>query len=188
MALSHIGSDARVSSINPPDGSAEAGHCATFFDQVRTELLEPGAWAFSLKRSALAQVTNISDAWLFAYAKPSDCLRPVRVLRAGAGDDAQGANFILEGDALFSNEEDAVLLYARDVTDTTKFTASFTGAFAYLLAAYVAGPIIKGSEGMRVSDAMRQRAMSLAEASAAALANASQDDTEFTAGSLAARK
>jgi hypothetical protein len=187
MALSHIGSDARVSSISPPDGSVEAGHCATFFDQARTELLEPGSWAFALKRAALAQITNTSTGWLFAYTKPSDCLRPLRVLRAGSSDDSQGANYTLEGDTLFTNEEDAMLLYARDVTDVNKFTASFVSALGYLLAAYVAGPIIKGSEGTRVGDAMRQRAMTLIEMSATALANASQSDTEFTASSLAAR-
>ena len=57
MALSHIGSEARVASISPPDGSVEAGYCATFYDMARTELLEPGNWAFSLKRATLAQIT-----------------------------------------------------------------------------------------------------------------------------------
>jgi len=63
MALSHIGSDARVSTIDPPDGSVEAGYCATFYDLVRTELLEPGNWRFTLKRASLAEITNESDVW-----------------------------------------------------------------------------------------------------------------------------
>lgn len=199
MALSHIGADARVSSISPPDGSVEAGHCATFYDQARTEMLEPGAWPLSLKREALAAVINASTAWAYAYAKPSDCLRPLRMLSPSGGvsvfrqeaplpaSDNDSALFEVEGTTLYSNEPDAVLLYVRDVTDTTKFTPSFVAALGYLLASYLAGPIIKGGEGMKVGDAMRQRAMSLATMSATASANASAQSTEFTPAQLRSR-
>lgn len=191
MALSHIGSEARVSSINPPDGSVEAGYCATFYDLARTELLEPGNWAFALKRTALAEVTNPSTVWAYAYAKPSNCLRALRILRPSIAaavltrnlafephtDDRGGAAFDIEGDVILTNEPDAVLLYVQDVTDSTKFPASFTSALSYLLASYLAGPIIKGNEGVRVGDAMRQRAMALADIAATASANASSAES-----------
>jgi hypothetical protein len=200
MALSHIGSDARVSSISPPDGSVEAGHCATFYDQARTEMLEPGNWAFALKRQALAQVTNTSNAWAYAYAKPADCQRALRVLRPNVTvtvftqdivsahtDDRDSAAFDLEGEVLYCNEPDAVLVYVRDVTDTNKFTASFTTAFSYLLGSYLAGPIIKGNEGVRVGDAMRQRAQALADLSATSSANASSAENSLTSSIVAVR-
>lgn len=186
MALSHIGSEARVSSIEPPDGSVEAGHCATFYDPARTEMLEPGNWAFSLKRAQLAEVTNPSTVWAFAYAKPSDCLRPLRVLRPSGvvtvftqdvagfhADDRNSASFDIEGELILTNEPEAVLTYVRDVTDTTRFPSSFASALSYLLAAYVAGPIIKGSEGARTGDAMRQRATTMVAIADTASANAS---------------
>jgi hypothetical protein len=191
MALSHIGSEARVSSISPPDGSVEAGHCATFYDLARTELLEPGNWAFSLKRASLAEVTNPSAAWAYAYVKPSNCLRALRILRPSItitvftqdlavvphADDHGTAPFDVEGDVIFTNAPDAVLVYVQDVTDSTKFPASFTSALSYLLASYLAGPIIKGNEGVRVGDAMRQRALALADVSATASANASSAES-----------
>lgn len=190
MALSHIGSDARVTSINPPDGSVEAGHCATFYDLARTELLEPGAWAFSLKRATLGALDNTSEAWAYAYAKPSNCLRPLRILRPSMSvtvfnqdtvtahiDDRDSAPFDIEGDVIYSNEPDAVLVYVQDTNDTTKFPATFTAALSFNLAGFLAGPIIKGNEGARLGDAMRQRAMSAAELSAAASANASSAET-----------
>ncbi len=200
MALSHIGSEARVSSISPPDGSVEAGHCATFFDIARTELIEPGHWRFVLKRAALAQVTNASLTWAYAYAMPSDCMAPKRILRpmstltvftqdepGYSPNDADSADFNVEGDVLYTNEPDATLLYVRDVTDTTKYTPSFTAALSYLLASYLAGPILKGSEGTRVGDAMRERAMALASLAATASANASSTTHDFTPSSVAAR-
>lgn len=184
MALSHIGSEARVSSISPPDGSVEAGYCATFYDLARTELLEPGNWAFALKRAALAEVTNPSTVWSYAYAKPSDCLRALRILRPAQNPvgepymgDRDTAPFDIEGDVILTNAPNAVLLYVQDVTDSTKFPASFTSALSYLLASYLAGPIIKGNEGVRVGDAMRQRAMTLADIAATASANASSAES-----------
>lgn len=186
MALSHIGSDATISSINPPDGSVEAGHCATFYDMARVEMLEPGNWAFSLKRATLAEVTNASENWLYAYAKPSDCLRPLRILKANSTvtvfnlddvvyplNDHDCADFAIEGGVIYANEQNAVLLYVRDVTDTGEFTPSFTSALSFSLAAYLAGPIIKGTDGLKIADAMRQRAMGMADVSATASANAS---------------
>lgn len=186
MALSHIGASAQVASISPPDGSVEAGYCATFYDMARTEMLEPGNWAFSLKRVALAEVNNASQAWAYAYALPSDCLRPLRILAPSFGitvfnqdsyalqtDDRSSVDFEIEGQTLYTNALDAVLLYVRDVTDSGRFPASFTSALSYLLASYLAGPVLKGSEGVQVGDGMRQRAMSIIGISAEASANAS---------------
>ena len=190
MALSHIGSDATISSINPPDGSVEAGYCATFYDLARTELLEPGNWSFSLKRATLAEVTNESTTWAYAYAKPSDCLRPLRVLGTGswlttftedlytALDDGNSANFTVEGQVIYTNDPEAVLVYVQDVTDTGKFSASFTSALSFNLASYLAGPILKGSDGAKLGDAMRQRAFNAAALSAAASANASSESAQ----------
>lgn len=201
MALSHIGSDARISSITPPDGSVEAGHCATFYDQARTELLEPGNWNFSLKRATLSEVTNESDTWAFAYAKPSNALRVLRIPRPDLAvnvftideriephvDDRGSAQFDIEGDVIYTNEEEAKVIYVQDVTDTTKFTASFTAALSFLLAGYLAGPIVKGNEGAKLGDAMRTRAFNAAELSAAAAANASSTDNAVTSTITAVR-
>lgn len=200
MALSHIGAGPLISSISPPDGSVEAGYCATFYDIARTELLEPGTWSFALKRAALAPVTNVSDAWVYAYALPSDCLRALRILRPGVAvtvfnqdevalrqDDRDGAPFDLEGQVLYTDQEAPTLLYSVDVVDSARFTASFTATLSYLLASYLSGPLIKGNEGARLSDAMRQRAMAMADVSLASAANASSAETVVTASIVAAR-
>lgn len=200
MALSHLGSEARVSSISPPDGSVEAGHCATFYDLARTELIEPGNWNFTLRREALALEANPSTVWAYAYALPSDCLRALRILKKGSAltmfnqdaytyipNDRDTAVFDIEGDLLFTNEEDAVLVYARDVIDTTKYSATFTAALSYLLAGYLAGPIVKGNEGAKMGDAMRDRAFSMASLSATAAANSSGAENEMMSSILSVR-
>lgn len=200
MALSHIGAGPLIASISPPDGSVEAGYCATFYDIARTELLEPGTWAFALTRTELAEVTNVSDGWTYAYARPSNCLRALRVLRPATGvtvfnqdaviltrDDRDGAPFDLEGEVIYTDQEEAILVYTVDVIDSGRFTASFTAALSFQLASYLAGPIVKGNEGAKLGDAMRARAMSMADISATSAANASSAETLTTSSIVAAR-
>jgi hypothetical protein len=86
-ALSHIGDTANVSSIDPPDGSVQAGYCKTFYPIAVNSLLEMATWGFSTKRVALAAVANPSSTWLYAYACPSDSINLIAVLPSGALDD-----------------------------------------------------------------------------------------------------
>jgi hypothetical protein len=195
MALSHIGSDTAVTSITPPDGSVEAGHCARFYPIARKEALEAHSWAFAKKRVALSPVTNESGTWGYAYAMPADCVTALRVLQASVvrawsapsvmtADQYQlftergSAEFEREGSVLYTHEPDAVLLYVRDVTDTTKFSTKFVVYLSYLLASYLAGPVIKGSEGATTAGRLRQiSAVTLGEA-AVADANGSSESAD----------
>lgn len=193
MALSHIGSDATIVSLSPPDGSVEAGHCARFYPIARAEALESHTWTWAKKRAALSQVTNPSTVWTYAYALPSDCLGPVRVLQQNSvanfiswpwtdpvtadelvlWTERGSAEFEVEGQVLLTHEPDAVLLYTQDVTDTTKFSTSFTVMLSYLLASYLAGPIIKGDAGATAALRLRGLAARVKGEAAAADANGS---------------
>jgi hypothetical protein len=67
--------------------------------------------------------------------------------------------FVLEIDdngdqIILTNEASAVLRYTSEVTDSTKFSATFVLALSYLLASLLAGPIIKGDAGTTKSAAM----------------------------------
>jgi hypothetical protein len=211
VALSLVGADAIVSSIDPPDGSAEAGHCARFYAIARLAMIELGDWSFAKTRTNLALVTNVSNVWQFAYQRPADCIKAKRILRPysstnglslsdplgalypqvpsyfTAVDESSGAPFEIDGDVIRTNEQDAVLIYSRDVIDTTKFTSSFVLAFGYMLASYIAGPIVKGVPGINLGKALRDEATVMASASGASDANNSMWVNEPVAASLRAR-
>ena len=87
LALAHIGDDATVSSIDPPEGSAQAEHCKRFYAIARDTMLQMHNWNFASKRISLAQVTNPITEWLYAYAAPSDMSVAVSILASDAGDD-----------------------------------------------------------------------------------------------------
>lgn len=207
IALSNLGSRAQITSISPPDGTVEAGYCARFYPIARKEALDQHAWTWSKKRALLAPVTNPSETWLYAYAVPSDCLSPLRVLQQNTArdiftypfgpfftaDDYQlftergSADFQVEGDVLLTNEPDAVLLYTRDITDTTKFSASFTTYLADLLSAYLAGPIVKGESGAKTSATWRKVAAQVMKEAAVQDANSSSERAEHMPAHLRAR-
>ncbi len=211
-ALSHLGARAQVASISPPDGSVEAGYCARFYPLVRRELIENHPWSFARTRLALAEVTNPSTIWVYAYALPADNIKALRVLPLqmvealqamtypySIGNDPPGAEldqlitergsaaFEIEGTTLLTNEPEAVLVYRRDITDTSKFTPTFVTAAGMLLASYLAGPIIKGLDGAKTGAQWRQAADAVASRAAASNANASSDTSSFVPAHLAAR-
>lgn len=189
LALSHIGNPRRVVAIDPPDGSVEADLCATFYPQAVTEMLEMADWAFARKRVALSLLaTNDSEIWAYAYGKPSDCLVPQRIPTGSptaVGQDTEP--FDVEGDIIFANKAEAVLMYTRPVTDSTKFSGTFTVALSYLLASHLAGPIIKGDEGAKAGVSYRKAAMDLARAAITLDANKTQAQPVHTPGALSAR-
>ena len=184
MALALLGDSATVTSINPPEGSAQASHCSRFYPMARDALFEMSSWGFSTVRANLAQVTNNFPMWTYAYQAPSNLVNTLGVLDSLATDDyaapfVQGYTpygvqntgrslytpqpYALEFDpdlgveVILTNQENACLRYTQIVTDTTLFSPTFITTLSYFLASYLAGPIIKGDAGMNVSAQMMKK-------------------------------
>lgn len=167
LALSHLGDDATVASINPPEGSPQAQHCARFYPIARDAMLEAHDWNFSTGRTRLVQVENEFPQWKFSYAVPLNYLQIFEVMPPHSTDDystdwqyygipLQGfytpQDFCIEvnskgQEVLLTNQADAVVRYTRRVTDPNQFSNLAVIALSHMLAAMLAGPIIKGKEG-----------------------------------------
>ena len=161
LALSNLGEDATISSIDPPEGSAEAEHAAMFYPQARDALLEMHEWRFATKRVLLALTASDTFEWGYAYALPSNMLRALAVLpeTASAEDDGEDYDQQLDADdvqIILTNCEEASLKYTARVTDTTRFPPLFVEALSWLLAAHMAGPLIKGDQGRAVAKGCMQ--------------------------------
>jgi hypothetical protein len=189
LALSHIGDTADVSSISPPEGSAQADHCAKFYPIARDSLLSMHCWSFATKRALLVQVENPYSQWNYAYSLPSDLMSIISILPSDATSDYSMAfspadnilwninsspgnavtgytpqAYALEidsvgNDVLYTNQADAMIKYTKYTTDTSKFSPNFTVALSHLLASYLAGPVIKGDVGIKVSTEQLKIAM-----------------------------
>jgi hypothetical protein len=211
MALSHVGDDGTISSIEPPDGSVQSGHCARFYPIALAELLDnTNSWGFARTTVRLAPVTNTKAQFGYAYALPSDCIRPLSIVGFGSGE-VEGeypyafranwypngsfgkASFYTENGVLYTDKDDAELTYGRYLRDTSRFNGSFVAALSYLVASYLAGPLIKGSAGASASSQFRQAVFGadgrsgLAGKAGMLDANAQSEQTEFLPAGLLAR-
>lgn len=176
MALSHLGDSANLQAIAPPDGSAQADHCARWYPIARDGLIERHDWGFATKRIALAQLVNPITEWLYCYTQPNDLVSAIAVMDPAAPDDSSVAlpapsmaffgysnpvinggiytpqEFTLESaadgtDVVYTNQQNAVMRYVARVTDTSKFSSLFIRTLAASLSAMLAGPVIKGEAG-----------------------------------------
>lgn len=193
LALGHLGDNATVASLNPPEGSAQAEHCARFYPMARDSLLELHTWGFATKRVTLAQLGTGWPEWDYSYAQPSDALNILAVLPPDSTDDYSIASvtnvpmsaggsyvpqaFSCEVDAdgnevIYTDQADAVLRYTGRIEDPTKFSPTFVVALSWHLASMLAGPIIKGDAG--AAEAKRCSAMAEAWISKAKESDANQ--------------
>jgi hypothetical protein len=150
LALGHVYNSAEVTSIDPPDGTAEADHCASYYPIARDECLEGHTWSFATVRTYLAQLASnpMEDIWAYAYQLPNQMIRPLAILLPESTDDSQAKPFLQEtlpdgSGVIYTNVEDAILKYIYRQEDPTKFTPLFTIGLSFKLGAYLAGPIAK---------------------------------------------
>lgn len=187
LALAHIGDTATVSSLSPPEGSAQADHCARFYPIARDSLLELHSWGFSTKRVVLAQLATTVSEWDYCYAMPNDALNLLGVLPPDSADPYSAplavspqygylsmttpvvgaASYVTQpyvcevndtgASVIYTDQINAVLRYTAKVTDTTQFSPLFVTTLSWHLAAMLAGPVIKGDVG--AAEAKRCAAM-----------------------------
>lgn len=157
-ALNLIGQGVVVSSIDPPEASIEAQLCARFWPLVRDKALEAYAWPFAVNRVALTDLTDTYPPpadYEFTYDWPSDCIRLIGVRDPESTDDNKNERMTAGASGaqrlIYSETENAVGIYIKRVTNATLFPPGLVTALEYMLASKLAGPIVKGSEGMRLS-------------------------------------
>lgn len=149
LALGHLANEANITSLDPPDALVEADHCARFYPIARDAMLEMHAWGFATRRATLALLTDDPPAqFAFTYALPNGIIRPLALLDPGSTSDNDTRDFLRESldgdvDVIYTNAETATLKYIARVTNTAKFTPLFVVALSKLLAAYLAGPLLR---------------------------------------------
>lgn len=202
LALGHLGDNATVTSIKPPEGSAQAEHCARFYPIARDSLLEMHFWNFTMRRINLASMEATWPEWKYAYALPADVLNIIAVMPPDAYDDYAtkfvptdtpqfahnitpviaagryspqpfGVEVLADGQhVLYTNQENAMLRYTAYVSDPTVFSPLFVMALSWHLASMLAGPILKGDAG--AAEAKRCTQMAMGYVSQAEVSDANQ--------------
>lgn len=152
MALSFLGDRATLTSINPPEGSAQAEHCARFYPMAVKEILSQARWTFASKRAKLAAFSDDVPGANFAHALPGDCLK-VQTVYGGNGQVLHEWTVERVGSAtgLLTKVAADYIRYTSSDTPAALFPATFTLALAHLLASKIAGAMVTGPTGIEMS-------------------------------------
>lgn len=153
IALSYLGDTGTVTSIDPPEGSPQADHCARFYPLALNKILMETAWAFATKRAKLNQLKEAPVGAAYAYGFPSDCLHIQRVFDA-SGRDLR--SYHLErsdyGMTILTEIPADWIKYTTSSVPAELFPSDFADALAHLLAAKLAGAAITGSTGASMAE------------------------------------
>lgn len=142
LALSNLGQRISINSISPANTPVEQ-HCAMLYPIARSAVLEARDWTFALTRSALAELSSSPTAhWEYAYAKPSDCRRIVRIFPEESTSDNDTLDYLLEGTSILTSQPAGEILYVRDIINTAEFSGLFNIALGWMLSSLLAGPLV----------------------------------------------
>lgn len=187
LALFKLAQSVGIPSIH--DKSKAADVFGRLWAPTRDRVLAARVWPWALKTQAMSVAAQAPDpGWLLRYAYPNDCitakavtnengLRVVRnlagycdtnFLRSGMGRWAfdWDTSYGEQGTSIHSDVAGAYLVYVARVEDPGRYPPQFVNAFACLLAAEGAGPMI-GEVGLQNKrDLMQEYNVALTEAGA----------------------
>lgn len=187
IALSHLGVSKEIQNLDS-DQSKEGSACRRFYEQARDEVLEDFNWPFAEKRVYLNKVANNPTLdWLFSYTYPTEAVRIIRI-PSGIRNDTYDTKIpfkVVYGDSgklIYTDKENAEIIYTKRVTDVSRFTAKFVMALSLKIAGYIAARVTGGDPFNLQEKAEKQYLKVLHEAQAAVLNEQQQEqrpESEF---------
>lgn len=149
IALSHLGVSKRIQSLDTDVGQ-EAVSCRQFYEIARDEVLEDFQWPFAQVREYLALVEeDPTTEWLYSYQYPSSASNLI-IIPSGAIVDSVSTLIpfqVVYGDSgklIYTNQQDAEIIYTKKVTDVSRFSAKFVMALSLKIAGYIAATVTGG--------------------------------------------
>ena len=160
IALSRLGDRATVTSIDPPEGSAQADHCRRFYPIALRTILATYNWSFATTRKELARLTAEPIGGGYAFPIPADC---VKIIYAYPVDENGNANRqtlhyvreLINGQVCLVAEQERIWIrYITTEVKPEKFSDVFSDALAFLLASNLAGTVVPGMTGVQMAAEM----------------------------------
>jgi len=142
LALSNVGSKSRLTTLGS-DGTTPDNICNLWFESARIATFEVFDWSFA--RFSATLTAHSEDApeerWAYRYDYPSDCVAARRIENP-LGDDGDAVAFRVERapddtKCIVTDQEDAVLIYTKDVTDPAEYPMHFTLMMGIQLAVFI---------------------------------------------------
>lgn len=187
LALALAGERSGITSVYPSDGSVEADLCAQFYPEARDRIFEAHAWDFLVREAALVETTNEREDWKYAFQVPRAASGVL-----GLGEDIMSAfdnkavkiKFSIELNSaservLYANQPAPLTVrYKARTADPRHFSTTCIQAIAHMVASMIVRTTMKGEEGVKVGEALEQRAMQTFKQAASIDANQTRDSSQ----------
>jgi hypothetical protein len=191
MALAHLGLSKPIADVDTEQSSA-ARVCRVFYETARDATLADHSWPFATVTAELGLIEEEpNDEWAYSYAKPSDCLVPIRIV-SGSRVETQDTRIPFKSatdsgsQLIYTDQEEAELEYISRVENVGIFSAAFSMALSCRLAAYIA-PALTAGDPARLGQRAMQLYMSEISSAQTLASNESQPDQEADAEWVRAR-
>jgi hypothetical protein len=138
--------------------SEEAKACNLVYDDVRKIYLAEATPGFSRADVALAIAADEeSEVYDYVYTYPADCIKTREIWNEGATPRIEyevGSHSSGTSKVIVTNQEDAILVYTRDITNLNMFTSHDIDALSYLFSAKI---VMKLKRNEQLETKMAQR-------------------------------
>ena len=170
LALSRLADVANVSVISPPEAGTTAEIVARFLPIARDSLLQMHSWDFATKTARLALLAEEPVGWDYMYTVPVWMIKALSVTQEGTDTLC---DYVVETNSdnrlvVLTNASEAILRYVERVIDPDRFSPLFVDALSWMLAANIAGPIIRGELGQAAANQCLKNAQQLTNQAIAA--------------------
>jgi len=182
LALSHLGIGKEIADLET-ESSQEASACRRFYEITVGMVLEEFSWAFAKKTTTLSLIAeDPTTEWEYSYRYPTDCSLALRILSGTRNETRQTRIpykivYDATGRLIYTNEQDAVLEYIKNVEDTGQFKFTFTMVVSLLLAFYIA-PRLTGGDPFKLGERAHKKYEVLSNTAKARSLNEQQDEEE----------
>lgn len=170
MALFRLGQAQTIAALTEDSTAAQLLNAA--YEPAAREVLRDVRPTIAQRTVALALIQeDPNDEWGYEYRWPLNCLTPLRIVD-GDRTMATPVPFAVAGDAsgkvIWTDEEDAVLLYVIDLaTDPTHYPSELASALAWKLAAEVGLALSREPALAQRAEQKYHKALSIARAAQA---------------------
>jgi hypothetical protein len=151
-ALALLGSKSFITSLT--EGSAQADQCNIQVEPARKQTLTDFDWPFARTYSVLTEYGTAPDRWSYQYIYPAKCLYAREINYGTRTDDPvpfQVGNIIDAGSerrVIWTDIEDATLIYTYDYETVSFMPPAFQEAFAANVAYKICLPLTRDKQLM----------------------------------------
>jgi hypothetical protein len=167
LAIGHLGYEEEIANVDSED-SQYAIALRRYHDVALQQMLRDYDWSFATRYAPLALVEEFDEdsdvkEWQFSYRYPVDCLK-IRKIYSGVRNDSleSRVKYTINGDdagrLVYTDEEDAEIIYTENVTAYGRFPPDFLMAFSFKWALYLPNKLL-GGDPFKIKEELMQQYM-----------------------------